>query len=660
MVAVLPYGSWPSPLTAQWAAAASPRYEGAAFVGDELWWGQSLPAEGGRTTVLRNRGGARAHEDGSGSPEVLLPAPWSARSSVHEYGGGAWAATPDGRLVFVEKTDQRVWLLIPGGEPRALTPHAPDARYGGLRVQGDVLLAVQEIIGDGHAPRRAIVRIGLGDEASVTTLVSGSDFVAQPALSPDGSRLAWVAWNHPDMPWDRTEVRVGALSEPGAREGERVAGWVAVTSGATSALQPTWYGDEELIYIDEPTGRWNLWRHRLDAGARPAPIAPADADTGGGLWVLGLRWYASLSGGRIAAIRTEGSDELVIVDKTGRVERVDLPATSRLVIEDACDDRLLVSGAGPGGAGLWLVTVGEQEAGPIVAAVTGGDSPAADATTGVRTSEWMPRSRSVTFAGRHGDVHAFDFAPMNPDAAPPEGERPPYVVFVHGGPTAHAAGVADAKTAFFTSRGIGVLDVNYGGSTGYGRAYRERLRGQWGVVDVDDVASAASGLAARGLADPARIAIEGGSAGGWTVLGALVNTDVFAAGISRYGVGDARALADESPDFESRYLDGLIGPLPEAEALYLERSPLSHAERFRVPVLLLQGSDDAVVAPAQSEAIRDALAARGIPHAYVLYEGEGHGFRRAETIVHALESELAFLGQVFGFETPGVSPLTLS
>jgi len=271
----------------------------------------------------------------------------------------------------------------------------------------------------------------------------------------------------------------------------------------------------------------------------------------------------------------------------------------------------------------------------------------------------MPTGRAVTFAGPHGDVHAFDYPPTNPDVTGPDGELPPYVVFVHGGPTAHVAGVADARTAFLTSRGIGVLDVNYGGSTGYGRAYRERLRGQWGVVDVDDVAAAASGLVAAGLADGARLAIDGGSAGGWTVLGALVGTDVFAAGISRYGVGDARALAEDTHDFEAHYLDGLIGPLPEADALYRERSPLSHPERFRVPLLLLQGAEDAVVPPAQSEAIRDALAAHGVPHAYVLYEGEGHGFRRAETVVHARESELAFLGAVFGFETPGIPPITL-
>ncbi|MBN9214063.1 MAG: peptidase S9 [Microbacterium sp. SCN 70-200] len=622
----LPYGSWPSPLSARWASEASPRFEGAALASDEVWWGQSLPAEAGRTAVLRRTA--------SGQVETLLPAPWSARSRVHEYGGGAWTATDDGRLLFVEKTDQRVWLLDPGHAPRALTAEEPGTSYGGLRWQHGALLAVQERQSE-HGWHRAIVRIEVSaGEASVTELVSGSDFVAQPALSPDGTWLAWVAWNHPDMPWDRTEIRVGEITDG------TVSSWDAVTSGA-AALQPEWTAGGDLVVIDEPTGRWNLWRVGADAAE---PLAPADADTGGGLWSLGLRWYALL-GDRIAAIRTNGSDELVIIEPDGRTQPVDLPATSRLVIEDADADRLLVTGAGPAGAGLWLVT-----ADGAVTPVVGGAG---------MDAGWMPTGRAVTFAGPHGDVHAFDYPPTNPDVTGPDGELPPYVVFVHGGPTAHVAGVADARTAFLTSRGIGVLDVNYGGSTGYGRAYRERLRGQWGVVDVDDVAAAASGLVAAGLADGARLAIDGGSAGGWTVLGALVGTDVFAAGISRYGVGDARALAEDTHDFEAHYLDGLIGPLPEADALYRERSPLSHPERFRVPLLLLQGAEDAVVPPAQSEAIRDALAAHGVPHAYVLYEGEGHGFRRAETVVHARESELAFLGAVFGFETPGIPPITL-
>ncbi|ALJ21022.1 prolyl oligopeptidase family serine peptidase [Microbacterium sp. No. 7] len=629
MVATLPYGSWPSPLTAEWASAASPRLEGAAFVGAEVWWGQSIPAEGGRTAVLRRTA--------EGTDEVVLPAPWNARSSVHEYGGGSWAASPDGRLFFVERSDQRVWMLAPGGEPVALTPPDERDRHGGLVYQAGTLLAVRERHGDAPVPERAIVAIS--EAGGVTVLASGSDFVAQPALSPRGDRLAWVAWDHPDMPWDRTELRVGRIVD-GA-----VDAWEAVSSGTTSALQPTWVADDELLFCDDPTGRWNLWRRR--DGSAAEPVAPADADTGGPLWVLGARWFAALGDGGVVAARTHGSDEVVRIAPDGAVTPVAVPVSARVLVEATDGARVLVSGAGPAGGGIWLVDADGSSA-QIVGAASGTDA------------GWMPIGRAVTYAGPHGDVHAFDFAPTSPEAAGPEGELPPYVVFVHGGPTAHVGGVADSKTAFFTSRGIGVLDVNYGGSTGYGRAYRERLRGQWGVVDVDDVAAAVRGLVAEGRADAARIAIEGGSAGGWTVLAALAGTDVFGAGISRYGVGDARALAADTHDFEARYLDGLIGPLPEAEPVYVERSPLSRPERFRAPLLLLQGDEDAVVPPSQAEAIRDALAARGVPHAYVLYAGEGHGFRRAETIVHALESELAFLGQVFGFETPGVPPIALS
>lgn len=660
MVSVLPYGSWSSVLSASWASASSPRFEGAAFVGDEVWWGESLPSEGGRTAVRRRTADGRT--------ETLLPAPWSARSRVHEYGGGTWAATDDGLLVFVEKTDQRVWALRPGGSPYPVTPVDPSASYGGLRWQRGLLLGILERDTGDAVPHRAIVQIPLGggdaDGAAPTEIVAGSDFVAQPALSPDGTRLAWVAWNHPDMPWDRTEIRVGELA------GGHVASWRAVTSGETAALQPEWRTDDDLVYLDESTGRWNVWEITVGRGAHPADstpraLAPADADTGGGLWVLDARWYGLLSSGsgadrgdggpEIVAVRTNGSDGLVLIGADGAVTPVPLPATDRVTIEDSRPGRALVSGAGDSGTGIWLVTTAAD--GPGVTEIAPGDT--GGGVDAERLRPWLPTSRAVTFPGPHGDVHAFDFAPRNPDAVAPEGERPPYVVFVHGGPTAHTGGVATPKIAYFTSRGIGVLDVNYGGSTGYGRAYRERLRGQWGVVDVDDVAAAASGLVAAGAADGARLAIEGGSAGGWTVLGALTATDVFAAGISRYGVGDARTLAEDTHDFEARYLDGLIGPLPEAADLYRERSPLQRPDRFRAPLLLLQGADDAVVPPSQSEAIRDALAARGVPHAYVLYEGEGHGFRRAETIVDALEKELAFLGAVFGFDTPGVPSIEL-
>lgn len=630
-----PYGSWPSPLSAAAVTAATPRIDGAKFVGDEIWWGESLADEGGRTAVRRRTA--------DGDVVDVLPSPWNARSRVHEYGGGAWTATDEGLLLFVEKADQCVRALRPGAEPQVLTPPDRGMRFGGLSMQGGRLLAVRETHDGPGAPRRDLVEIAL-DGSGLTSLIDESDFLAQPALSPSGRHMAWVAWNHPDMPWDRSELRVGRL------EGGSVAEWTAVAGGQSSPLQPIWLDDDDLLYADDATGRWNLWREHLSAGLPRHPVAPADADTGGPLWVLGTRWFARLEDGRIVAIRTHGDDALVLIDPDGTEHVLASPATSETCIEDTSGTRVLVSGASAESpSGLWTIDADRPDEATLI---HGGPPPWGP--------EWTPRPRAVTFDGPHGPVHAYDFPPTNPEARGADGERPPYVVLVHGGPTAHRGGAASGRTAYFTSRGIGVLDVNYGGSSGYGRQYRERLRGQWGVVDVADVAAAARGLAAEGSADPARIAIAGGSAGGWTVLASLVNTDAFAAGISRYGVGDARALATDTHDFEARYLDGLIGPLPAAEQLYLDRSPLSHPERFRVPLLLLQGADDPVVPPAQSEAIRDALVARGIPHAYVLYEGEGHGFRRAENVVHALESELAFLGAVFGFETPGVAPLSLS
>lgn len=572
---------------------------------------------------------------GDGTVETVLPAPWNARSQVHEYGGGSWAVSDAGVLFFVEKTDQRIWMLSPGGQAVAITEASESAvRHGGLRWQHGHLLAVREDHLAGGVPRRSIIAY---TDGRVDELAAGSDFLAQPALSADGSTLAWVAWDHPDMPWDRTRIRTRRLDADDI---------VDVTDGTRAALQPTWT-DAGLVFIDEPSGRWNLFRIDGEPGAQPRALAPADEDTGGGLWVLGLRWYAALTDGSILAVRTHGSDRVVRIFPDGTETQIALPATARVQVEDDDGRRVLVSGSGPGLSGIWLIDEDDT-----VHLVRG-------SSTGVDRA-WLPEARVLEVEGPHGPVHAFDYPPTSPDHAGTERERAPYVVFVHGGPTAHVGGVPDAKTVYFTSRGIGVLDVNYGGSTGYGRAYRRRLQGMWGVVDVDDVVAAAAGLTASGDADAERIAIEGGSAGGWTVLGALVGSDVFGAGISRYGVGDARLLAEDTHDFEARYLDGLIGPLPEAEHLYRERSPLSRADRFRVPLLLLQGDEDAVVPPTQAEAIRDALAARGVPHAYVRYAGEGHGFRQTENVIHALESELAFLGQVFGFDTPGVEPVALT
>jgi dipeptidyl aminopeptidase/acylaminoacyl peptidase len=623
-------------------SAAPSRIEGARFVGDDVWFGQSVPEEGGRTTVRRRAA--------SGEVVDVLPAPWNARSRVHEYGGGAWTATDEGALVFVEKEDQRVWILAEGDGPRPLTPADSGMRFGGLTWQGDRLLAIRETHRDEGRPRRDIVEVPLDrsaawNAAAIVSLTEGSDFLAQPALSADGSHLAWIAWDHPSMPWDSTELRVGRLEDGMVVEWTTIAG-----GGRTAPLQPVWTGDDDLIYSDDPSGRWNLWRLRLTADLHHGPIAPADADTGGALWNLGTHWFTVLDDGRIVAVRTNGADALVVVDTDGNAAPLAIDASAELSVEDSRDTRVLVTGVGAGGVpGAWLIDV---DAPHHAEAITGGTAPWGD--------EWMPRPRAVTFEGPRGPVHAFDFPPTNPAVQAPEGERPPYVVFVHGGPTGHVGGAASGKIAYFTSRGIGVLDVNYGGSSGYGRAYRERLLGGWGVVDVDDVIAAARGLAESGRADPRRLAIAGGSAGGWTVLCAVTASDAFAAGISRYGVADLRMIAADTHDFESRYLDGMVGPLPEAEAVYIERSPLSHLDRLTTPLLLEQGLDDRVVPPSQSEAVRDALAANGVPHVYLAFEGEGHGFRRAETVVRTLEAELAFLGQVLGFETPDVPEVDLA
>ncbi|WP_341954511.1 prolyl oligopeptidase family serine peptidase [Microbacterium sp. LWH13-1.2] len=612
-----PFGTWTSPFSAARIAASSPRIDGSAFVGDEIWWGESIPSEGGRLTVRSSTGAE------------ILPAPWSARSRVHEYGGGAWTADAEGTLYFVDAKDQRVRRMRRGGEPEPLTPAGP--AHGGLRLQQGRLFAVREDL-TSTPHRRGIVEIPVDGSAAadptlVRTVVEGDAFYGHPALSPDGSRIAWVQWTGAQMPWQRATLTISDGVE-------------TLELPTRAALQPEWTGIDELLYADDPSGRWALHRQeldRLDVAAPAVRVDDVDADTGYGLWVLGNRWYRPLDDGRIVAVRTNGRDEVVLLHADGSARTLAVPADGHVSVDDVSGSRVLLSGnSSTTTPGVWCVDVDSDE----VTAVTGAEP--SDAA-------WMPPAAPMLIDGAHGPVHAFAYPPAHPTASAPAGELPPYVVLVHGGPTAHVTGAVSAVIPFYTSRGIGVLDVNYGGSTGYGRAYRERLDGEWGVVDVDDVIAAARGLAETGVADPARIAIRGGSAGGWTVLSALVRGGTFAAGISRYGVTDLRMLAEHSHDFEAHYIEGLVGPLPEAEELYVARSPLTHVDRIDVPVLLMQGADDRVVPPAQSEAVRDALDARGIDHEYVLYPGQGHGFRSTETIVDALERELAFLGRAFGF-----------
>ena len=558
---------------------------------------------------------------------------------MHEYGGGAWTAVGT-TVVFAHFADGRLYRLDgPGLEPVVLTPEAPGVAYGGLVPVADGVLAVRERhTGDGPQDVERDLVLVLLDGTGPTSVVSGSRFLAQPRISPDGARIAWIAWDHPNMPWDGTELRVGDL------EDGRVTSWRTVLGGpAESVLQPEWLPDGRLAVLSDRTGWWNLYRLDPDGG-EPEALLPAERETGGPLWVLGSRWYLPLPDGRFLLTSTFGSEEQLLLDPddgSTTVLRADRSGTSW---EDLRDGRaLLIDQSAADPASLWEL------------------DPVGDAFTLLRSgvddlrTELFPSAELLELDG----VHAVVYRPRNPAFAAPDDTLPPFVAFVHGGPTGQAGVRTNPAFAYYTSRGIGVVDVDYGGSSGYGRAYRERLHGQWGVVDVEDVVTVVRGLAARGIADGARLAIEGGSAGGWTVLAALTTTDVFAAGVSRYGVADAVTLATDTHDFESRYLDGLIGPYPEAADVYRARAPINHVDGLSAPVLLLQGLEDRIVPPAQSRRFRDALAARHIPHALIEYAGEGHGFRGREALVSSREAALSFYGQVLGFTPPGVPVLSL-
>jgi dipeptidyl aminopeptidase/acylaminoacyl peptidase len=637
MVSIAPYGEWRSPLTAESVAAGSSVPDSARFVGDEVWWAEPIAAEH-RIALLRRVDGA---------VEPVLPAPWNVRTSVHEYGGGAWTAIGT-TVVFAHFADGRLYRIDgPGLEPIALTPEGAGVAFGGLVPADHGVLAVREThTGDGPTDvERDLVLVPLDasaavDQTAITSVVAGSRFLAQPRISPDGRRIAWIAWDHPNMPWDGTELRVGDLVDG------RVTRWRTLLGGPDeSVLQPEWLPDGGLAAISDRSGWWNLYAVDPEGGAEPRPLLARDRETGGPLWVLGTRWYLPLPDGRILLTSTFGSDEQLLLDVRDGSTTVLRSDRSRTSWEDLRDGRaLLVDQSAADPESLWSLDL-----------VTGSFTLLRSGIDGLPL-EVFPDAELVEVDG----VHAVVYRPRNPGFVAPEGELPPFVAFVHGGPTSQAGVRVNPAFAYYTSRGIGVVDVDYGGSTGYGRAYRERLNGQWGVVDVADVVTVVRGLASRGIADGARLAIEGGSAGGWTVLAALTTADDFAAGVSRYGVADAVALATDTHDFESRYLDGLIGPYPEAADVYRERAPISHVDGLSAPVLLLQGLDDRIVPPAQSRLFRDALAARGIPHALLEYPGEGHGFRGREALISSREAALSFYGQVLGFAPPDVPVLPLS
>ncbi|MHA3702063.1 S9 family peptidase [Jatrophihabitans sp. YIM 134969] len=649
-VQVAPYGSWSSPISADDVAAGSHPVGGGRFVGDEIWWLELRPSQAGRYAVLRRDAAGKVHE--------VLPAPWDARTRVHEYGGGAWTLTAANDLVFAEFSDQRLYLLHTGDKPQALTAAPPEPaawRYGELQIVGDEVWCVREVH-DADGVHRDLAAVPLDgsaadDPSRVRSLVGGSHFLAGARLSPDGTTLAWIAWEHPQMPWDGTELRVAELQQDATFGPARtLMGSAGTDVPPESVLQPEWTPDGRLYAVADRTGFWNLHEVPLD-GTEPRNLYPVEAEVGGPLWTLGLRWYTLLDDGTVLAVRTLGTDTLVVIDPaSGTATDVDLPGVAAVGLQQVSGRRALL---GTGGSrlprGIRLLDLDSGALSDVRLEVEDLPDP-----------KWFAEARLMTFTGPGGrDVHAVVYPPTNPDVTAPEGELPPFVAWVHGGPTSRVAPAMSPAVAYWTSRGIGLVDVNYGGSTGYGREYRERLRGGWGVVDVEDTVAVVRGLVDAGMADTGRLAIEGGSAGGWTVLSCLTRADAFACGVSYFGVTELIQFAAETHDFESRYLDGLIGPLPEARELYDSRAPVNNVDGLTVPVLVLQGLDDPIVPPSQAERFVEAVRARGVAYAYRTYAGESHGFRRRETVVDALESSLAFYGQVMGFDPPGVTPLEL-
>ena len=624
-----PFGSWRSPITSDLIVAGTIGLGAPAIEGEDLYWVESRPTEKGRYVLVRRTP--------AGEVSDVTPAPFNVRTRVHEYGGGAFAFAAGG-VLFSNFADQRLYWQGAGEAPRPVTPEA-ELRYadGVFDARRNRLICVRE---DHRAAGReavnAVVAVSLNDGAEQAVLAEGADFYAAPRLSPDGSRLVWLQWNHPNMPWDGTELweaEIGPDGAPGARR--RVAG-----GPAEAIFQPEWSPAGTLHFVSDRTGWWNLYREldgRIDA------LCPMEAEFGEPLWVFGLSTYAFESETRIVCTWQEnGYSRLGRLDaETGALQRFEAPYS-------------YIDGIAVGGGAAWFMAASPTETASIVRC---------DLTTGSfetirRSSEvtidpaYVSIPQAIEFPTENGlTAHAFFYPPVNGEYAAPAGERPPLLVKIHGGPTSATMATLKLGIQYWTSRGIAVLDVNYGGSSGYGRAYRDRLKGQWGVVDVDDCVNGATFLAAQGLVDGDRLAITGGSAGGYTVLCALTFRDAFKAGASHYGVSDLIALDEDTHKFESRYTIGLVG---ESRELYVARSPIHHTERLRAPVIFFQGLEDRIVPPNQSEMMVDALRAKGVPVAYVTFEGEQHGFRQAAKFHVRMFSRYS-LARIFPASTATVS-----
>ncbi|MDJ0953339.1 MAG: prolyl oligopeptidase family serine peptidase [Acidimicrobiia bacterium] len=627
MTVTAPYGSWESPITISMLTEAGVPVGGVTTDGGDLYWTESRALEGGRTVVVR--------KDAHGVVSDVVPEEFNSRSRVHEYGGGSYGVR-DGVLISCNFDDQRVYR-IDGAIATPITPEpkipAGD-RYADFAFHGDRVVCVRERHREDREPINTLVTFPIDGSDKPRVIAKGHDFYSTPRVSPDGTRLAWLSWDHPNMPWDGTELWCAALADDGTvTEPELIAG-----GGDESIFQPEWSPAGVLHFVSDRTGWWNLFRH-IDGHVEALHLM--EAEFGAPSWIFGMRRYGFLLGDRIFTLYYEDGRSRAAVLEGESLRQLHLPFDTFGHSIGTCGDQVFTT-AGGGSRPMAVVRIDvDTEAVKVVK-----ESMKVELDPAL-----ISQAEAIEFQTTGGAVaHAFYYPPRNPEFTAPSGDKPPLIVFSHGGPTSATTPELDLSYQFWTSRGFALVDVNYRGSTGYGRDYRNALRGNWGIVDLDDCINAALFLSDAGHVDEDRMAIRGGSAGGYTTLCALAFADVFAAGASYFGVGDLAALAVDTHKFESRYLDSMIGPYPEAADLYEERSPLANVDGFACPVILLQGLDDRVVPPAQAEEIVAALDAKGIPHAYVAFAGEGHGFRKAENIERAREVELYFYSRVFRFD----------
>lgn len=628
---VAPFGSWASPITSELIVAGTVRLGDIVLDSGDIYWQESRPTDAGRYTIVR------LTSDGTTSD--VNRAPFNARTRVHEYGGGAYTVV-DGVVYFANYDDQRLYRQVPGSDPQPLTP-VVDLRYADFHPDRarNRLIGIREDHRESDQDAvNSIVAIdangGSSDDGGVV-LVSGNDFYSNPRLSPDGTKLSWLTWNHPNMPWDGTELWVGEIGADGSVSNPRL-----VAGGLEESIfQPEWAPDGTLTFVSDRSGWWNFYQER---GGAVGPLYPKEAEFGLPGWVFGMSTYGFDGANRIISGYTEDGLWYVGDLRIPEGNLITVPTPYTDVSDIQVKDGVAVFKAG---SATMATTIIRYEL------ATGDTKPLKASSSTTVDPGFLSSPQPIEFPTEGNlTAHGFYYAPTNKDFSAPEGELPPLVVLSHGGPTGATDTTLDLQLQYWTSRGFAVLDVNYGGSTGYGRAYRERLNDTWGITDVDDCVNGARYLVEQGLVDGERLTIRGWSASGYTTLAALAFRDVFKAGASHFGISDLEAMARDTHKFESRYLDRLIGPYPARKDIYEERSPIHYVDRLACPLILFQGLEDKVVPPNQAQMMYDAVDAKGLPVALVMFEGEQHGFRKAENIRRSLDGELYFLSRVFGFE----------